>query len=205
MKEQTNFTSNVAKLINNPKKIAEIKKGIFRPSSMHFAITDICNLNCSFCSNKKREGNEFSFEEIKNILNTFRILGAKGVELTGGEPTIHPNINEIINYAKSINYSIGIKSNGVEIKDHLTEEAFKKLTWLRISLNCLDYIPVNKLDFCLIDKFYYLDFICINTNSYIGSLLYIGYINDHWEFDFLFLRALYFKLIINKLNKHFFQ
>ena len=175
MKEQTNFTSNVAKLINNPKKIAEIKKGIFRPSSMHFAITDICNLNCSFCSNKKREGNEFSFEEIKNILNTFRILGAKGVELTGGEPTIHPNINEIINYAKSINYSIGIKSNGVEIKDHLTEEAFKKLTWLRISLNCLDYIPVNKLDFLDIANYTVFGF----------SYVYHDFTNEQFIFEIL--------------------
>ena len=84
-----------------------------------------------------------------------------------------------------------------------------KIKWLKNLKRKIEIIKFSfsllKLDFCLIDKFYYLDFICINTNSYIGSLLYIGYINDHWEFDFLFLRALYFKLIINKLNKHFFQ
>lgn len=137
---QNNYTSNTTKIVFNADRVDEIKRGIFRPISMHFAITDKCNLNCEFCSNKKRDGNEFSFPEIKNILNVFRTLGLKSVEFTGGEPTLHPNINEIVEYAHGIGIRCAIKSNGVSLMDHLTDDTIGKLSWLRVSLNCLDYV-----------------------------------------------------------------
>ena len=162
---QEKYTSSIKKLIYNTDRLAEIKKGIFRPISLQFAITDNCNLNCEFCSNKKREGNEFTFEEIKNILNVFKRLGARSVEFTGGEPTLHPQINEIINYAKSLDYSIGIKSNGVDIHKRLTYGSMGKLTWLRISLNSLDYVDPDKLVLSYISDFTDLGFSYVYTDK----------------------------------------
>jgi len=135
-----------------------MKIGIFKPLSLHFSLTDTCNLDCEFCSNKKRDGYEFTFEEVKNILNVFHTLGAVSVEFTGGEPTLHKNINEIIAHAKSIGYSVGLKSNGVDIKKYLLKDTFKKLTWLRISLNSLDYVSEDKLNFTNISNLTFLGF-----------------------------------------------
>lgn len=162
---QNKYTSNTAKLIYNLDRLNEIKKGIFRPISLQFALTDNCNLNCPFCSNQKREGYEFTYSEIKNILRTFKTLGAKSVEFTGGEPTLHKNINEIINFSLGIGYSVGLKSNGIDIKKHLITNVIKELTWLRVSLNSLDYIDEDKLDFTNISDYTTLGFSYVYTSD----------------------------------------
>jgi len=160
-----NYTSNPSKLLFHTDRLNDMKKNIFRPISMHFSLTDNCNLNCEFCSNQKREGHEFTFEEVKNILNVFKTLGAISVEFTGGEPTIHHNINEIINHAISIGYSVGLKSNGVDIKKNLTEDSIKNLAWLRISLNSIDYVSENKLNFTNISRSTTLGFSYVYTDK----------------------------------------
>ena len=162
---KNNYTSNPAKLLFHTSRLNDMKNGIFRPISMHFSLTDNCNLDCEFCSNKKRDGYEFTFEEVKNILNAFSILGAISVEFTGGEPTLHKDINNIISYAKSIGFSIGLKSNGVDIKKNLTINSIRKLTWLRISLNSIDYVTDSKLDFSNISDFTALGFSYVYTDK----------------------------------------
>ena len=164
-KYKDNYTSKPTKLLFHTDRLNDMKKGIFKPISMHFSLTDKCNLECEFCSNKKRDGNEFSFFEIKNILNVFKTLGAISVEFTGGEPTLHKQINEIIAHAKEIGYSVGLKSNGVDIKKHLSEDTIKNLTWLRISLNSIDYVPEDKLNFTNISKSTFLGFSYVYTDK----------------------------------------
>lgn len=144
---KNNYTSNIYKLAYKTDRVEEFKNNLFRPIGLHFALTDKCNLNCEFCSNENRESNEFTLDEVKNTLKTFSEIGAKAVEFTGGEPTLHPNINEIVSYAKEIGFSIGIKSNGVNIHKSLKVDTIKKTGWIRISLNCLDYINQQKLNF----------------------------------------------------------
>lgn len=177
-----NYTSNVNKLILNTDRLMEIKAGKFKPIAMHFSLTDECNLNCPFCSNKERLGQTFSFDEIKSILLIFKSMGAKAVEFTGGEPTLHPDINEIINYAKELKYSIGLKSNGIDIKKHLDTFTIQNLTWLRISLNSLNYVSEDKLDFSGISEHTFFGF------SFVFNM--IG--------DFLILKKL--KKFKNKYN-----
>jgi organic radical activating enzyme len=66
-----------------------------------------CNCNCFFCISKKRHYNKK--EEILNVnkvfLNNIKLLqkrGIKKIEITGGgEPFLHPNLQEIINIIKN--------------------------------------------------------------------------------------------------------
>jgi len=144
------YTSTQVKLLHNLDRLQEMQRGVFRPISVQLAPTDICNLNCSFCSVKNREGNELTLKQCIQILTNFRILGAKTVEFTGGgDPTMYKHINEIITCAYDMGYDIGLITNGVKL-NNISPVNLAKLTWLRISLNCLDYvedidikIPVN--------------------------------------------------------------
>ena len=199
-----NYTSNPIKLLFHTKRLDDMKNGIFKPISMHFSLTDTCNLNCEFCSNKKRDGYEFTFEEVKNILNVFKTLGAVSVEFTGGEPTLHPNIDDIIFHAKSLGFSIGLKSNGVDIKRNLSITSIRNLSWLRISLNSLDYVTYDRLNFENISKFTTLGF------SYVYNDITIKEIFKELKFFKDKYNAAYVRIIpdnsydtnkINKLNK----
>jgi len=139
--KERQYTSTVAKLLKHKDRIEEVKKGTFRPISIQLAPTDKCNLNCDFCSVKNRKGDELTLDEVKNTLNEFKKLGALAVELTGGgDPSVYPFINETIEYAHELGYDVGMISNGVAVKKNIKQENLDKLTWLRISLNSLDYV-----------------------------------------------------------------
>lgn len=62
-------------------------------------ITDICNYNCLHCFHAADNSmNRFAFtrEEAMRFLDEMAECGLKGVRLTGGEPTLHPNFREIL-------------------------------------------------------------------------------------------------------------
>ena len=82
--------------------------------------------------------------KIKKILDDFKFLGAKSVEITGGgEPMLYrdretnEDINSIIEYAYKLGYEIGMITNTGKL-NKLKKENFSKLKWLRISLIKLD-------------------------------------------------------------------
>ncbi len=72
-------------------------------------------------------------EKAIEILHDCAELGVKAIEFTGGgEPTVHPEHIEIIDYAQSLGLQTGLVTNGVKLKDH---HVFDRLTWLRVSLD----------------------------------------------------------------------
>lgn len=83
---------------------------------LEFHISYTCVNACSFCSEYDRmeqfRKNPVSFGEIKKELLKKRKEGFDFVNLTGGEPTIHPDFLKIIAYAKSLGYAIYIGTNG---------------------------------------------------------------------------------------------
>jgi len=73
-----------------------------------------CNNKCKFCAqgSKRQSCGNKDIKEIKNeLLNAS--LSCKEVVFTGGEPTIHKNLIELIKYAKNIGFKhIQIQTNG---------------------------------------------------------------------------------------------
>jgi len=60
------------------------------------------------------------------------------------------------------------------------------------------YISLIKVDIGL--HHLLLDILAIETHSWSGSLLYVGYYKTSWEFDCLFLHSL-FKWALQKLGE----
>lgn len=74
-----------------------------------------CNNHCVFCvQGKKRDSLPAKTkEEVKASLKEAFSKGKREVVFTGGEPTLHPNFFELVNYAKQIGFKqIQIQSNG---------------------------------------------------------------------------------------------
>lgn len=61
-----------------------------------------CLMNCRHCSSSCSKTNEsiLSYESILTILDDARRLGTKTLEISGGEPLLHPRILDIIREAK---------------------------------------------------------------------------------------------------------
>jgi uncharacterized radical SAM superfamily Fe-S cluster-containing enzyme len=89
-------------------------------------ITDRCNLKCSTCyaSSGPKAGNHRSVEEVEKMLDI--MVKSEGepdvIQISGGEPTIHPNFFEILDIAKKKPIKhILLNTNGVRIAN---EEGF---------------------------------------------------------------------------------
>lgn len=83
-------------------------------------ITDRCNLTCPTCyaGSSPTNGRHRTFEEVKKMLDTI-VENEKEpdvVQISGGEPTLHPNFFEILDYAKTLPIKhIMLNTNGIEI------------------------------------------------------------------------------------------
>lgn len=73
-----------------------------------------CNNNCQFCLNSKKRGlvNKTT-DEIKKEIIALKTGGSDYLELTGGEPTIRPDIIDLIKFAKLLRFkNIALATNG---------------------------------------------------------------------------------------------
>ncbi|MDP3989267.1 MAG: radical SAM protein [bacterium] len=73
----------------------------------------MCNLNCVHCYMVRKSSKCMDVERAKNILEEARALGVEVVDLTGGEPSLHPRFSTIVGYALSLGLKqLNICTNG---------------------------------------------------------------------------------------------
>lgn len=82
-----------------------------------------CNLNCSYCDTryaiKSNSGTKMMIDE---ILEEVKKYDCKNITLTGGEPLLHSNINELIYKLIENNYKVNIETNGaLDITNYLNK------------------------------------------------------------------------------------
>ena len=76
-----------------------------------------CNLKCPWCDTDVTRRFSASREEILKELKGFR---AKSVILTGGEPTLQPDMPELVAALKRAGYWIAVETNGTRDVDWLS-------------------------------------------------------------------------------------
>ena len=85
---------------------------------MNLIITSTCNKKCSFCfAEGKGEQKELSLEDIISIIK--KSSRNEDIKLLGGEPTLHSDFAEILNYCKNIKNNVLLISNFFIKKDEV--------------------------------------------------------------------------------------
>ncbi len=95
---------------------------------MDVALSEYCNLTCQMC----RRPSEALFMDkdlCKRVLSEAREVGLETVSFSGGEPFVHPAIEEILTHAFSLGIKVQLVTNGTLIKR-------EKLEWLS-QLDCM--------------------------------------------------------------------
>ena len=121
------------------------REKIFKPITIQICPCEICDSDCPFCSVAGRPLKSYMpFSDIKQVLEGFKSIGAKSVEITGGgnpmlyrDPEQKKNINDIISLAHDLGYNIGIITNSHKLKA-IHKENHDKINWIRVSLIKLD-------------------------------------------------------------------
>lgn len=83
---------------------------------LEFHISYSCINNCIFCSEseqlKKFKDSFVDSELVKDELAAFSRRGFNHITFTGGEPTLHPDIKNILLFARNLGYKTYLTSNG---------------------------------------------------------------------------------------------
>ncbi|GAB6134496.1 radical SAM protein [Thermococcus prieurii] len=107
--------------INVPVEVAE--HDYILPSHVVFELTENCNLNCAHCYRiKERVPLYMPFEAFKKIIDFLSGHLLVGTELTGGEPTLHPDFVEIVRYAAERLELVGVLTNGLYLPPRTIEK-----------------------------------------------------------------------------------
>lgn len=70
------------------------------PLLSQLVVTRKCNLSCGYCSEYDQVSNPVPTEILKKRIDQLKKLGTLCLEFTGGEPMLHPDMAELIRYAK---------------------------------------------------------------------------------------------------------
>lgn len=100
-------------------------------------LTNRCNLVCEFCSVQAREiSSELPFSKIKEIILEAKKFGLEELHLTGGEPTLRNDLEQIISFAVLNGINVRLITNGTLLnKKRLVQLADCGLRSIMISLD----------------------------------------------------------------------
>ncbi len=83
------------------------------PDYIQFYPTLRCNQSCEFCFNRSMPFlPDMSFDDFKVMLEKLVTLRVRTLDIMGGEPTLHPQIIDIVREAVQCGLNVNISSNG---------------------------------------------------------------------------------------------
>jgi MoaA/NifB/PqqE/SkfB family radical SAM enzyme len=133
-----------------------------------------CNLACGYCNEYDHNSKPIDLEIINSRLDKLADLGTSIVTISGGEPMMHPELDQIIHHIRHRGMIAGLISNGY----YFTPERIKRLNkagleYLQISIDNVEPDEVSRKSLRVLDKKLrylseYADF-HVNINSVIGG------------------------------------
>ena len=88
---------------------------INRPISAGCLVTRRCNLRCAFCygNDEALPKSELNWQEWSEVFKHLRRLGLMRVDLSGGEPTVKEDIDQIAHVATDAGLNVILSTNGM--------------------------------------------------------------------------------------------
>ena len=86
------------------------------PGFCQFAVTSACNANCGFCNfaRDRHPKERWKFVSREQAFDAITILYREGIRylvITGGEPTLHPNLSEIVRHGSDLGMKVMMVTN----------------------------------------------------------------------------------------------
>lgn len=103
-----------------------------------------CNLRCSYCDSLYAvEGKDFQELSVNHIIKEVKKYGIKNITLTGGEPLIHKDVNDLINKLISEKFFINVETNGTVKPTIKGENIFYTVDWKSPSSMMMDKMNLS--------------------------------------------------------------
>src|SRR6185437_15569723 len=108
-----------------------------KPWVAHLYVTEQCNLDCHYCNEYDNSIPHPTVADLQKWMDHIRKLGVVRIGFQGGEPLKHPDIGELVRYAKSIGFfEVSMSTNGFLLTRELLVDLEKAgLDKLQISVD----------------------------------------------------------------------
>ena len=117
--------------------------------SMEIELTLACNFRCPYCyAGTNPNQASLTLDEVQDVVRQAKALGAKRIILLGGEPTLYPELHEIINYIVGLGMEIEMFTNGSRITENEAQFLHSRDVAVVLKLNTLNAELQNLLTGC---------------------------------------------------------
>jgi len=115
----------------------------YSPFLAQMVVIRRCNLSCGYCSEYDKVSEPVPVEILEERLRKLKALGTFGISLTGGEPTMHPDLPRIIRTCRELRfYRTSMISNGFFLHPELIQ-TLNKAGLQRMQLS-IDGVKANE-------------------------------------------------------------
>ena len=156
------------------KMIAKALASTKHPILVHIIPMRRCNLDCGYCNEYDNVSNPVPLEEMKKRLDILAGMGTSIITISGGEPLMHPELEEIIRHIRKRGMIAGMITNGFLLsKERIGTLNEAGLEHLQISIDNLVPDEVSKKSLKTLDI--RLEWLAeysvfqVNINSVLGS------------------------------------
>lgn len=107
----------------------------YRLMILQIQLTNCCNLHCLHCyaSSEANADSGLPYEQVIQLIDEFASLGGIRLFLTGGEPLLRPDLEDIIAFAKSRHLFVYLSTNGFAVTQKRAENL------VRLGVNAVNF------------------------------------------------------------------
>jgi MoaA/NifB/PqqE/SkfB family radical SAM enzyme len=159
------------------REVRMIAKGL--ASTDHVVLAHIvpmrrCNLSCTYCNEYDKVSNPVPVPEMKRRIDHLKRLGTTVITISGGEPLMHPELDDVIRHVRKRGIIAGLITNGYLLTQKRIEQLNEAgLDHLQISIDNVQPDEVSKKSLKVLDKKLQLlqqhAVFHVNINSVLGS------------------------------------
>ena len=160
--------------VRGARQIARAIASTDHPLLAHIIPIRRCNLACKYCNEFDDFSKPVPTDEMFRRVDKLAELGTSVITISGGEPLLHPELDEIIRRIRKRHMVAGLITNGYLLVAERIQRLNKAgLEWLQISIDNVTPDDVSKKSLKVLDKKLQLlaehaDF-HVNINSVVGG------------------------------------
>jgi len=168
------ITKALHRNLRGAKMVARAIGSTDHPLLAHIIPMRRCNLACTYCNEFDDFSKPVPIEEMYRRIDKLAALGTSVVTISGGEPLMHPELDDVIRRIRANGMVAGLITNGyLLVSERIQRLNRAGLEWLQISIDNVNPDEVSKKSLKVLDRKLqllaeYADF-HVNINSVVGG------------------------------------
>ncbi len=144
---------SLGRRLRQAKMIARSLKSRRHPILAHIIPVRRCNLSCAYCNEYDKVSSPVPTAEMLNRIDLLAALGTEIITFSGGEPLLHPDLDELIQRIRSHHRIATLITNGYLLTpERILELNRAGLEHLQISIDNVQPDEVSKKSLKVLDK-----------------------------------------------------